>query len=222
MAANNKKHELIAVTHEMLKTISPEDIKIRDIAAAANCTSAVIYRHFENLDHLILMASIKFMEKYVIELNEITNQNSIDPLIMELTMWRAFCQNVFPNIEVFDLLFWGKYKKNLGESIFEYYQMFPEGWKHLNSLYTSVFFNSDLKERNTMILNCAAVAGYFTTEDAKLLANLQCDFFHGMMIDYKDTYRQPGVPEKATEIFMSTIESLQNHYRIDLKETKKA
>lgn len=217
MAAINKKNELILVTHEMLKTTSPEDIKIRDIAAAAHCTSAVIYRHFDNLDHLILIASIKFMEDYVIELNEITNQNSTDPLTMELTMWKAFCKYVFHNIEVFDLLFWGKYKKNLGESIFEYYQMFPEEWKHLNGLYTSVFFNNDLKERNKIILNCAAVAGYFTFEDAQLLANLQCDFFHGMMIEYKDTYRQPGVPEQATKIFMHTLESLQNHYRIDTK-----
>lgn len=211
--ATNKKYDLISVTHEMLKTTSPDLIKIRDIASAANCTSAVIYRHFDNLDHLILISSIKFLEDYLFELQDITNNNT-DSLDVEVTMWRAFAKYAFQNIEIFDLLFWGKYKERLGDSIYEYYQMFPEQWRHLNGLYTIVFFNNDLKERNRVILNHAANDGYFKTKDVPLLANLQCSFLHGLMMDYKDTYRLPGVSEKAAKEFMDTLLSLQSHYRI--------
>lgn len=210
---NKKKLDLIFAVHEMLKTTSPELIKIRDVAAAANCNSAIIYRHFDNLDHLILIASIKFLEDYLFDLQDVTRNNT-DPLEVEITTWRIFAKYAFMHIEVFDLLFWGKYKENLGDSIYEYYKMFPEQWQHLNGLYTIVFFNNDLQERNRVILDQAANAGYFKPSDVPLLANLQCCFLHGMMMDYKNTYRQPGVPEKAAALFMETLLSLQKRYRL--------
>lgn len=211
--ATSKKYDLIRVTYEMLQTSSPEDLKIRDIAAAAHCTSAVIYKHFNDLDHLIMIASVRFLEDYIIELQDITNQ-SIDPLTVETTMWQAFAKHAFKNLEVFDLFFWGKYKEYFGDTIYEYYQMFPEQWTRLNGLYTVVFFNNDLKERNRTILTQAANAGYFKIEDVPFLADLQCDFFHGMLLDHKSTYRLPGVPEQAAERFMEALLSLQEHYRL--------
>ena len=51
---------------------------------------------------------------------------SSDPLDMLISMWDSFAQNAFANVEVFELLFWGKYKERLGDVIFEYYQLFPD------------------------------------------------------------------------------------------------
>ena len=211
--ATSKKYDLIRVTYEMLKTSSPERLKIRDIAAAAQCTSAVIYRHFDNLDHLLLISSVRFLEDYIIELQDTTNQ-STDPLTVEINMWQAFAKHAFKNLDIFELFFWGRYKEHLSDTIYEYYQMFPEQWTRLNGLYTIVFFNNDLKERNRTILTQAANAGYFKTEDVPLLADLQCDLFHGMLLDHKDTYRLAGVPEQAAARFMEILFSLHEHYRL--------
>ena len=62
--AENKKKELIQKTYEILKDVGPEDTKIRTIASKANCTSTVIYRHFNDLDHLLLFASISSWRIY--------------------------------------------------------------------------------------------------------------------------------------------------------------
>lgn len=212
MAANKKK-ELIQKTYEILKTDGPQNTKIRTIASAANCTSTTIYKHFEDLDRLILFASIKFLEDYIVELHNIISKN-MDALHMGIMMWKVFAKYAFQNIEVFELLFWGKYKNHLGDTIFEYYQLFPEEWKNLDGLFTSVFFNDDIRERNSIMLHRAAATGYFSYDDAKLISDLECFLFHGLLQEYKDKYRDPEKAKEGVNYFMEMLNSLIERYRI--------
>lgn len=211
--AENKKRELIQKTYEILKDIGPEDTKIRTIASRANCTSTVIYRHFNDLDHLLLFASIKFLEDYIVDIQKILNTN-INVLDIGILMWKSFAKYAFQNIHVFETLFWGKYKENLGDTIFECYQLFPEEWKSLDGLTASVFFNDDLKVRNRIMLRRAAVTGYFSFDDAMLLSDLECYLFHGLLMEYKDKYREPTMAQEGAKRFMDMLDSLISKYRI--------
>ena len=96
--ASNKKNELIVKTYEMLKTTSPSDIKIRNIASACNCTTPVIYKYFDDLDHLVRFAAIRFLENYIIDLQESANSNS-SPLDMLISMWDSFAKYAFENVD---------------------------------------------------------------------------------------------------------------------------
>lgn len=209
----SKKNELILKTYEMLKAMKPDEIKIRNIAAEANCTSTVIYKHFEDLDQLILFASVRFLEDYIVDLQEVINQNS-DALDMLVEMWRIFAKYAFENVDVFDLLFWGKYKERLGDTIFEYYQLFPDEWRNMDGLFTSVFFHNEIRERNGIIMHRAAATGYFSYDEAKMLSDMECDLFHGILLRYRDTYRLPGKAEEGVSYFMDMLNSLISHYRI--------
>lgn len=209
----SKKNELILKTYELLKTTGPYDIKIRNITTACNCTSTVIYRHFDDLDHLIRFASVRFLEKYIVEIQRITNEKT-DALEMLETLWEVFAKYAFENIEVFNELFWGKYKENLGDTIFEYYQMFPNEWKDLDGLFTSVFFNNDILERNHMMVHRAAMTGYFSLNDSRMLSDMECSLFHGLMLEYQSKYRSSGTTEEGVAYFMKMLRSLHDHYKI--------
>lgn len=211
--SSSKKTELISQTYELLKTTSPNDIKIRAIASACDCTSTVIYRHFEDLDHLIRFAAVRFLENYVIDIQKIVTGNS-DPLELLMKMWQTFAQYAFENVEVFELFFWGRFKERLGDTIFEYYQFFPEEWKNLDGLFTSVFFNNDLKERNYIVLHRATVAGYFDHKTDRMLSDIACDLFHGLLLDYKECFREPGKAAEGAAYYMQMLESLVSKYRI--------
>lgn len=211
--SSNKKNELILQTYEMLKTTSPEDIKIRSIAAACNCTSTVIYKHFDDLDHLLRFSSVRFLENYIIDIQKDINEAS-DSLEMLISMWRTFSHYAFENLEVFELLFWGRFKERLGDTIYEYYQLFPDEWKNMDGLFTSVFFNNDLKERNYMILHRATVNGYFAHANDRLLNDIMCDLFHGLLLEYKEKFRTPGEAEKGAARYMEMLMSLIDHYRL--------
>jgi AcrR family transcriptional regulator len=215
MGANNKKKDLILAAYQLIEEKGIDKITIRDIAARASCTSAVIYRHFENLDDLLMYASVRFLEAYVQEFQSIMKTNA-DALDMERLTWKTFSKYAFRNVEVFDRLFWGKYKDQLGDAIYEYYQIFPDNWKNLDGLYTTVFFNNDLKERNRTVLHWAVRGGYFHYDDADFLVDIQCDLFYGIMMGIRKTYRNPGIAEQAEQLFMKDLIKLEDQFRIDI------
>lgn len=209
--SSNKKQELVLITFEMLQTMGPDEIRVREIAAKANCTSTVIYKHFDDLDHLIVTASVKLLETYIISVQEITKEKK-PGIVMLNEMWRAFSEQAFQNAEIFELLFFGKYKEGLGDIIYEFYQLFPSGFVELDGFFSILFFNNDLVERNRMIVHKAVVDGYFSAKDEELLTEMQCNLFHGTLRRYMNSYRNPGVAEKAAEHFLSMLYSLNEHY----------
>lgn len=211
--AASKKTELIQKTYELLKTTAPDELKIRDIAKECGCTPAAIYKHFEDLDDLIRFGCVRFLEDYIRETLKIINEN-VDPLQMLEIMWEEFSRIAFQNAEVYLQLFWGRYKSQLGDTIFEYYQIFPDQWQSMGGLFTSTFFNSEIKERNFLIVRRAAAVGYFQYQEAQEISDLQCYLMHGALMDCLETYRQPGMAEAAQSRFMNLLRSTIKHYRI--------
>jgi hypothetical protein len=173
----------------------------------------VVYKHFTDLDDLVRFASVRFLEDYIRETMKIVNEN-MDPLKMLEIMWEEFSKCAFANAEVYLQLFWGRYKSQLGDTIFEYYQIFPDQWQNMGGLFTSTFFNSDIKERNYMIVRRAAAVGYFAYEEAKEISDMQCYLMHGALMDSLNTYRQPDKATEDQKRFMKLLNSNIQHYRI--------
>lgn len=211
--AASKKIELIQKTYELLKETAPDELKIRDIAKVCNCTPTVVYKHFENLDDLIRFGCVHFLEDYIRETMKIVNEN-MDPLEMLIIMWDEFSKCAFQNVDVYLHLFWGRYCSQLGDTIFDYYQLFPEQWQTMGGLFTSTFFNSEIKERNYTIVRRAAAVGYFHHTETKVISDMQCYLMHGMLMDYRSCYRQPGKAEEEQKLFMQILRSQIQHYCI--------
>ena len=208
----NKKIELIEKTYELLKDTSPADIKIRTVAEVCSCSTAAVYKHFDDLDDLIRFASVRFLEEYITDIQHVLSE-AADPMDILITTWQEFSTFAFQNVDVYLELFWGKYKSQLGDAIFEYYQIFPDEWKNLGGLFTSTFFNNEITERNYIIVRRAAAMGYFPFGEAQTVSDLQCHLMHSMLMDYRSCYRQPGKAQEGTRRFMELLTSLCDHYR---------
>lgn len=211
--AASKKIALIEKTYELLRELPPSEIKIRTVAEACGCSPAAVYKHFSDLDDLIRFASVRFLEEYITKIQD-TLTESGDALEILLTTWREFAAIAFRNVDVYLELFWGRFKNQLGDTIFEYYEIFPDKWKNLGGLFTSTFFNNEIQERNYIIVRRAAVMGYFHYDEARLISDLQCYLMHGMLMDYRRSYRQPEKAEEGFSRFMELLESTCQHYRI--------
>lgn len=211
--ARSKKHDLIDKTYELLHLYSPDEITIRLIADAAGCTSTVIYRHFENLDHLLLIASIRFLEDYIKSLGDLLN-NENDSLDMLIRTWQLFAEQSFYNVEIFDLLFWGKFKEQLSDAIVQYYQIFPNAWQNLSGMFAVVFFSSNIEERNFLVVQRAASEGYFPFKGIKTFSDIQCYMFHGLLLEYRDKYRDERLAEEGISRFMNMLELIIEQNRL--------
>lgn len=211
--ASSKKIELILNTYELLKTHSPKDVTIRMIASASNCATTTIYKHFSDVEQLILFSSIKYIEDFIVESQAIAKEchNALD---MRRIMWQSFAKYAFQNVEVFEFLFWSSNTTRLGDTIYDYYQLFPDEWKKLDGLFTSVYFNDDIEERNRIMTHRVAASGYIKHDDANILSDMECQIFHGLLMKYKKLYRDPKMAKQGEEEFMQMIDSLIEHYRI--------
>ncbi|HIS64140.1 MAG TPA: helix-turn-helix transcriptional regulator, partial [Candidatus Avoscillospira avistercoris] len=72
-----RKIRYIEITSEILQQEGIESVTIRKVAERAGCTSAVLYKHFENKEHLIMLASVRFLEPYIIEFIKLSSREDL-------------------------------------------------------------------------------------------------------------------------------------------------
>jgi len=115
----------IEATQELILDEGLEKLSIKKIAEKAGYNSATIYNYFENLEVLILYASVNYLKDY---LNELKNEITADMKAIEVyeTVYRIFTKHSFEQPEIFHTLFFGKYSYKLENIIKKYYEIFPD------------------------------------------------------------------------------------------------
>ena len=205
--SQGKKAELIKAAYTLLAENRPQDISIRSIAAAADCTTGAVYRQFNGAEHLIRVACVKFLEDYMADLNDILLMDD-RPLDQHIAMWRSFGKQAFGNVDAFDLMFWGMSEDDLNDAIFEYYQEFPESWRKLSGFQVMLFFSSSISERNLLTLNRCMAEYNLNKSTVEMINDIEICSFHGLMMEYRDCYREPGKPEEGLERYMEMLDYL--------------
>jgi AcrR family transcriptional regulator len=200
----NKKVDLIKATYTLLSNHAPQNLSVRTIAAEAGCTTGAVYRHFESVDHLILVASVRFLEDYMADLNDIL-QNDDDPLGQHIEMWRSFGRQAFAHVDVFEMMFWGVSEDQLGDAIFAYYQEFPDSFRKLSGFQVMLFLSSSLRERNLLTLNRCMAELAISEETAAMLNDVEICSFRGLMSAYRDCYRESGKADEALSRYMEML-----------------
>ncbi len=208
------KIQLINVTYRLLQTNSPNDVTARMIADEVGCTNPAIYYHFENIDHLLLIASMRFFDDYLAKLKEVMLDTSISPFDLHMRAWRMFGEIAFSHVEVYESIFWGKYRKRASKALLEYYQLFPASRPDTDSPYSVVFFIDSIEERTYIMLKIAAAAGQMPPENLRMFANVQCSMFHGMLLEYADCYWDPEKAKEGLEKTMRMLEFLNALYTV--------
>lgn len=209
----SKKADLIKTTYELLATHDPQELSIRAIAAEAGCTTGAVYRHFENVDHLLLVASVKFLEDYMVDLNDLLLKDD-DPLLQHVEMWRSFGRQAFLHIDAFEMMFWRVSEDELNDAIFTYYQEFPESWRKLSGFQVMVFFSSSLKERNLLTLNRCMAEYKLSKSTVAMVNDIEICSFHGLMMEYRDCYREPGKAEEGLLRYMEMLDYMLGIIRV--------
>jgi AcrR family transcriptional regulator len=213
--STERKKMFVETAYKILQEEGLENIKARRLAQELKCTPTVIYRYFDNIDHLIALASIRILNEYLVDFRNLVNDPQIltDPYGLNLRMWDCLGKHAFQNIPIYENLFFRKYKNSLGDIIFEYYQLFLADVKQdFDGYSTSILFNDDIFQRDLILLRRASAVGTITFQEAEYLSQIECHIFHGVLLKYMDNYNEPGIPEKATAEFSELIHELARKY----------
>lgn len=128
MAHKNSKDEtlicFIKATQELIAS-GDQKLSARKISERAGFHNSMIFFYFKDLEHLISLACIEYLEPYNNALAQI-NTHTPAAYTEFYMIWYVFCEHAFARPEIFKRLFFGKHSKNLAELFDEYYRLFPE------------------------------------------------------------------------------------------------
>ncbi len=116
------KKLLIQTAYNMIWEYGFEEVSIRKIADNVGASSAALYRHFDNLDHLLTYACIGFLEPYIGEFKMI-KQSTANSFEISSQMWIALARTSFFNPRIFAHLFLGQYRNQVYLIIDDYYNI---------------------------------------------------------------------------------------------------
>ena len=99
------KKNLMRTTYRMLQNMDASKITVRAVAKEAGCSPAALYRHFDNIEYLIVLASIRFFENYMIEYGVLMDQ---EPNLLKQYVdgWRLFNRYAFERPDLYYRLMW--------------------------------------------------------------------------------------------------------------------
>lgn len=202
----NTKRKFITEAYKMIQECGLEKITVRDLAKRVGVSSAALYKHFPDLEYVLVLASISFLDGYVKEIKDITLNNE-NPAEADILAWKCFNKYVFQNPPIFLNLFWGKYNRELDYALQEYFELYPlEAASRAVAMLCCPLFVGDLEERDYMWMRRAAAKGLINYDDAGYISKVNCIIVKQLLMDHFNDYRTPGVPEKAAKECSDLIE----------------
>ena len=119
------RKDYVVQASRIIKKEGVEAISIRRIAAELGCSSASMYRYFQNLDELLFYAQLDALNEYILDLSK-CEKDWNDIWDVHFGIWRSYAKEAFKKPQAFEAVFYRNINRDLGEALKEYYEMFPD------------------------------------------------------------------------------------------------
>lgn len=172
----------ITATKELILKDGIENLTVRKVAAAAGYNSATMYNYFEDMEELVVFASMGHLRRYSADL-EANVESCTTALETYRTIYKVFSKHCFSEPEVFYNLFYGKHKKRLKKIISTYYDLFPEELgKHKGNV-LEMLTRGDIMERDSAIMPSLIEQGFVKQQNAKQTVTMVVRMFQSYLYD---------------------------------------
>lgn len=184
MIDNKRKkvmNRFITAAVDLIDTAGIENVTIRNVALKTRYNSATLYNYFENLDHLIFFAAMRYVRDYSLSLDEYL-KNTANGMDRFLRVWECFCNYSFLQPEVYRAIFFPQLSQDFEHYISQYYSIFPEDLGVHHQTVTSMLKKGNIYDRNLeAILDCVQ-EGYISVEDANDLNDMTVLLYEGILL----------------------------------------
>lgn len=198
------RREYIQKVHEIIVRDDLDDISIRQIAKELGCSSAALYRYFDNKNELLYYINLNTLEDYIIRLNQ-AEKGWINPWDIYVGVWDCYCKEAFVHPKAFNMLFFENNNVKLNGAIHEYYQMFPENIKNTNQFFLEMLKTPDFLGRDFEMCKKCVEAGVITYENGVRLNRISCMLYKGY---FKTVYDEELSEDDINELIRKYIDDL--------------
>lgn len=213
------KRDYIRKTQEIISNEGREAASIRRIAKEMKCSSASLYRYFENQSELIYYAELKQLAGYIRRLNE-AQKHWTNIWDYYVGIWDCYCREAFRNPEAYDHLFMKSENTRLNASIADYCELFPEETGETNQFFMEMLKQKDFMARDYEICKKCIDEGALTPEAAVQLNRMACLLYEGYFKEVVDKgIREEDVDAKVAQ-YIQDLDWIVMHLASDLKGYK--
>ena len=208
---NRIKKYFIDACHQIISEEGSSAVTIRKVADLAGYNSATLYNYFENLDHLMLYASCKYLKGYLVKLKTVDlPEQSYERYFM---VWRLFSEEAFINAEFYYTMFFKFYYSNFNDTIRDYFELYPEELEGLSESLVPMMVESQLWKRDYENLKACVTDGYIKEDDVRAINDMLFLIFQSMIIQASE---QEGlVIADHVEKIMDYVTRIFNAHRVD-------
>lgn len=162
-----KKQNMITfidATTQMIEEVGIANLSIRKIAEKAGFHNSTIYLYFEDLDELLILASIKFFQEYSQSLGLLSKED-LSPGESLIKVWDSFLTSAFKWSYLFHNFFFGKRSDHLSTYMDRYYDLYPEERIEYSNVIKDMYYGENISERCLKLLQTALPETSKVTED---------------------------------------------------------
>ncbi len=183
---NETKRRLIVSMYHNLKVKNASEITVREFAKENHCSPAALYRHFENLEYLIILGAVRFFIDYMTEYGQLMDSGG-DLMESYVEGWKLFNRYAFERPDLYYRLFWGQYNAVFSDALEEYFDLFPvSGSERYPAYFYTLLFTDNIRERDFLMLRRAANYNLLSDEDADYYSRSNTLIVKGMLEMYMD------------------------------------
>lgn len=206
----------IDAAKQIIDNAGIEAVSARDVADIAGYNCATLYNYFDDLDHLVFYASLRYLRNYVEDLkNYIKDVRT--PLERYIKIWECFCHHSFKMPKIYNSIFFDKYSNKLNHDIREYYSIFPEELENHEDDIKPMLLGQNIYERNLTILQPCIKKGFVKEESANFVNEMIILVYQGMITRFlKDQVDYSS--EEAVQRTLFYIKQILKSFGTDINQ----
>ena len=190
------RKDYVVQASRIIKKEGVEAISIRRIAAELGCSSASMYRYFQNLDELLFYAQLDALNEYIWDVH--------------FGIWRSYAKEAFKKPQAFEAVFYRNINRDLGEALKEYYEMFPDAIIQVSPFIKEMLEIPSYYQRDYYICKLLVAEGKISEENAKKLNHIICTLFLGYFKFVQEHgISQDEIPELVNQFIQESKEITQ-------------
>lgn len=198
-------------TREVIELEGIEHVSIRRIAQCAGFNSATMYLYFKDVDELITLSCISYLENYYRGLSADLVQLET-PYELYVHSWRVFAQHAFASPKIYEHLFFHPHSIPLSQTIARYYELYPNQMPVLEERIQEMLLEGDIRIRNMKLLRQPAKNRGFHERQMEMINDLMICYFK-MLLEEHQAESGMLASQRQVEKVLEMIEFLF-HYRL--------
>lgn len=171
----------VDATIEIIEKDGFDAVTIRKVSDIAGYNSATLYNYFDNLEHLLFFASMRYLQDYIDQI-PCYIKNAKDSRDVYILVWQCYVDCAFKNPEIYYTIFFSNFKKDLEQYVEQYYSYFPLDVKNYPKIVREMLLSNSISKRSMILMNQCVEENIVDKSRAEIIDNLIICLFESMLL----------------------------------------